>query len=66
MLDRDQLTLSGVPSHIDECQKTNPVPRVQLQSTVTAGTIKGKIRLGSEAEADFVGKREAPLEAQAK
>ncbi len=66
MLDRDQLTLSGVPSHIDECQKIAPVPKVQIQSTVTEGAIKGKIRLESKAESDFVGKREAPSEAQAK
>ncbi len=66
LLDRDQITLSGIPSHLDECLKTAPVPKVLIQSTVTKNVIKGKIRLESEAEVTFVGKREPSPEAQAK
>ncbi len=66
LLDRDQFTLSGVPSHVDECLKTPQIPQVLIHSMVTEGAIQGKIRLEPGAEANFVGKREAPPETQAK
>lgn len=61
MFDREQLTLSGVPSHLDACLKTAQIPEVLVQGAVTEGTITGKIRLGSgSASVNFVGKRETP------
>ncbi|MCY7320686.1 MAG: hypothetical protein LH660_02500 [Phormidesmis sp. CAN_BIN36] len=61
MFDREQLTLSGVPSHLDACLKTAQIPEVLVQCAVTGGTITGKIRLGSgSAGVNFVGKRETP------
>lgn len=61
MFDREQLTLSGVPSHLDGCLKTAQIPEVLIQGAVTEGAITGKIRLGSSsASVNFVGKREPP------
>lgn len=61
MFDREQLTLSGVPSHLDACLKIAQIPEVLVQGAVTEGTITGKIRLGSgSASVNFVGKRETP------
>ena len=60
MFDHEQLTLSGVPSHLDECQ-TAHISEVLIQGTIAEGVIKGKIRLESgSAGANFVGKREPP------
>ena len=61
MFDRDRLTLSGVPSHLDACQKTAQIPELTLRGSVTEGTIKGNIRLESgSADVNFIGKRETP------
>ena len=60
MFDRDRLTLSGVPSHLDECQ-TAQSSEVLIQGTIAEGMIKGKIRLESgSTSVTFVGKREPP------
>lgn len=60
-LDRQQLTLSGLPSHLDACLKTAQIPEVLIQGEVTESGIEGKIRLESgSASVNFVSKREPP------
>ena len=60
MFDRQQLKLSGVLSHLDECQ-TAQASEVLIQGTIAEGMIKGKIRLESgSADVNFIGKRETP------
>ena len=59
-LDRQPLTLSGVPAHLDACQKTAQVREVTIRGSVTEETIRGNIRLESAPGVTFVGQREDP------
>jgi hypothetical protein len=57
--EQKKVELSGIPSHLEACQKMEKVPTVKIEGTIAQNTLQGKIRLGSSpASVSFTAKRE--------